>query len=221
MRPDGDQTFDDEVDLQLFQNEVLHRVASTLLRTPAVRVFDGSVGITLRHDWGDHPGVRSACLRQTQLSQRLHIDNGVPADVDAFLLSESELEIGGCFYFTDVAEGGGGIAVVPGGHRLVAEEVAGDPQGRHRRLNWGMIEGYPEPVEITGSAGDFVMLHYLTPHAATYNRNETTRVVKFLRWVRMDNPYGLAGPVPPTRYNARQLEALTPLGRKLVGVDAW
>jgi ectoine hydroxylase-related dioxygenase (phytanoyl-CoA dioxygenase family) len=76
-------------------------------------------------------------------------------------------------------------------------------------------------VEVTGEAGDFALLHHLMPHGASHNRRSTPRVAQFLRWVRDDHPHD-RGEVPRAdRYNSRQLEAVGPLGRKLLGVDSW
>ena len=97
--------------------------------------------------------------------------------------------------------GGGGISLLSGGHHVVMEQ-GGAPGGRKLHANWSDIKGLPDLVEITGRAGDFVLLHPLMPHAASHNRRETTQVVQFLQWVRMDHPYGRAAAVPagtPTR----------------------
>ena len=69
-------------------------------------------------------------------------------------------------------------------------------------------------------AGDFALLHHLMPHGASHNRRPTTRVAQFLRFVRDDQPHGY-GSQPPRPYNAAQLGAITPLGRRLLGLDSW
>lgn len=210
LHPDGNQTYDGPEFLPLFQNPILYRLATRILRTHRLRVFDGSVGITLRHDRGESP-----------LSQRIHTDNSVPKDADQFRFDLPELEIGGCYYLTDVEPQGGGIALLPGGHRRVEADARASAQGRQLHAGWSDIKGYPDLTEVTGKAGDFVLLHPLMPHAATHNRRSTTRVVQFLRWVRYDHPYGRAAAVPPDTYDQRQLAVLDPLGRKLLGIDPW
>jgi hypothetical protein len=45
------------------------------------------------------------------------------------------------------------------------------------------------PVEVTGSAGDFIMTHCLLPHCASNNRNERARVAYFVRYARLDHPF--------------------------------
>ncbi|WP_020576747.1 phytanoyl-CoA dioxygenase family protein [Actinopolymorpha alba] len=203
------QTWDTPELLPLWANEKLYHVAAQLLRSPRLRSFDGSLGVTLRND----------VHRDSALSQTLHIDASVPRDVDNFLLTLEEVQLGGCFYFNDVLPEGGGIHVVPGGHRIVAEEAKAHPQGRHLHDDWKRIT-HLKSVEVTGEAGDFALLHHLMPHGASHNRHSTPRVAQFLRYVREDHPHG-AGKRPATAYNERQLAAVGPLGRKLLGVDPW
>ncbi|MFE7676268.1 phytanoyl-CoA dioxygenase family protein [Streptomyces albidoflavus] len=210
LQPNGEETFADPELLPLFQNERLYRAARRLLRTDRLRVFDGSLSITLRHDRGETP-----------YSQRIHLDVRVPVEAAQFRLDLPETELAGCFYLTDVERNGGGIRLVPGGHRMVMEEAAAHPSGRQLHSKWTDIKGYPDPVEIVGEAGDFVLTHFLMPHTASHNRLTTTRVAQFLRWARHDHPYGLADPPEPDAYHAAQRSVLTPLGERLLGLAPW
>jgi hypothetical protein len=208
----ADGTRDDCIDtpdlLPLLCNQRLYQVAAELLGRPELRVYDGSVGITLRNSSGG--GI---------LSQGLHVDASVPNDVDDFLGAPEELQVGGCYYLTDVAATGGGIHVVPGGHRHVAETAAGSPAGRHLHDNWKRIPEM-ETIEVTGNAGDFAMLHHLMPHAASHNRLPPARLAVFVRYVRVDQTHGY-GRRPPRRYNDAQLAVIDDLGRRLLGLDPW
>ena len=205
----GSDTVDTPEILPLFANERLYAAAAQLLGSPRLRVFDGSVGITLRND----------APSETERSQALHIDASVPDDVDDFLGTLEEAQVGGCFYLTDVEPGGGGLHVVPGGHRIVAGEAAKVRGGRHLYANWKRIPPMAS-VEVLGRAGDFALVHHLMPHAASHNRGGTTRVAQFLRFVRTDHPHG-AGSLPPRGYDQDQLAAIDPLGRRLLGLDPW
>ncbi|MGI8867567.1 MAG: phytanoyl-CoA dioxygenase family protein [Mycobacteriales bacterium] len=207
--PDGDQTIDIPELIPLFGNEKMYAVAAQLFGTHALRAIDGSVGITLKNDSD----------KDTTRSQTLHIDASVPSDADSFLFTPEEVQIGGCFYFTDVEPNGGGIHVVPGGHRIVEDEARAAPDGRHLHNNWKKIE-HLESIEVTGGAGDFAMLHHLMPHGASHNRNATARVAHFLRWVRVDHAHG-DGRREPRAYNQAQLAAMTPLTRRLLGLEPW
>lgn len=208
--PGHDDAFDLPELLPLYANERVYSAAVQLLESERLRAFDGSVGITVRND----------AASETPLSQTLHIDASVPRDVDDFLFTLEELQVGGCYYFTDVEPDGGGIHVVPGGHRLLEEEARRSPgSGRHLHNDWKRIT-HMKSVEVTGEAGDFALLHHLMPHGASHNRRPTARVAQFLRFVRVDHPHGV-GSAPPRRYNDAQLAAMSPLCRKLVGLDPW
>lgn len=210
MYTPGNHTWDTPDLIPLFTNETLYRAASQLLQSPNLRVLDGSIGITLRN----------SSHADKALSQTLHIDASVPTTVDQFLFSIEELQVGGCYYLTDVEPNGGGIHIVPGGHKIVEEEARNDPSGRHLHENWKRIE-HLESVEVTGEAGDFALLHHLMPHGASHNRRPTTRIAQFLRWVREDQAHGAGAKPEAGRYNNAQIEAMGDLGRKLFGVQDW
>lgn len=210
----GRQTFDSPDFIPLFQNERVYAVMAHLMQSPQLLVRDGSLAITMRND----------TAHASELSQKVHLDPAVPEDVDDFLFTPEEVEIGGCFYFTDVEPRGGGIHVVPGGHHLVEQEARSVPAGRQLYDKWRDIT-HLETVEVTGSAGDFILMHHLMPHAASHNRNSSTRVAQFLRYSRTDHPWGM-GQRPGDRpgadgFDEAQIAAMTPLGRKLLGVDSW
>lgn len=204
-----DDCFDTPELLPLFCNRRLYEVAAQLLDSPALRIFDGSVGITMRN-LSDPAAARS---------QRLHVDASVPNEVDHFLGTREELQVGGCYYLTDVEPGGGAIHVVPGGHRFVEETARAAEGGRHLHDNWKDIPGL-ESVEVTGKAGDFALLHHLMPHAASHNRLPRARLAVFFRYVRVDHPYG----DPKLRqrsYSDAQLAQIDGLGRRLLGLEPW
>ncbi|MFE7572373.1 phytanoyl-CoA dioxygenase family protein [Streptomyces sp. NPDC057539] len=209
LQTDFSETFADPELIPLFQNERLYGAARQLLESDRLRVFDGSLAITIRHDVGG------------PYSQPLHLDVRVPTEVSQFRLDIREMELAGCFYLTDVKPTGGGICVVPGGHRLVMEAARAHPTGRLLHDFWRDIQGFPDPVEIVAEAGDFILTHFLMPHTASHNRLPNARVAQFLRWVRDDHVYGIADEVPDDRYDAAQRGAMSPLGRRLFGVDPW
>ena len=211
MYTPGNHTFDTPELLPLMTNPTLYAAASQLLGSPALRVIDGSIGITFRNE--AHP--------DRPLSQTLHIDASVPVTADDFTFEPAELQVGGCYYLSDVEPNGGGIHVVPGGHKIVAEQArAHRPGGRHLHENWKRIEGM-ESIEITGNAGDFALLHHLMPHGASHNRNPTTRIAYFVRWVREGQTWGAGAKPSAGTYNTHQSEAMGELGRKLFGVADW
>jgi hypothetical protein len=213
-QPDGNQSFETPELLPLLFNERLYGAAVQLLGDHRLRTFDASLGITIRNDAGKQRGLA--------LSQTPHLDCSVPADAP-FLFTLAEVQIGGCYYLTDVEPDGGGIHVMPGGHRWVEETVraaGGGLRGRQLNEGWKRLPDVPT-VEVTGEAGDFALLHHLMPHAASHNRRPTTRVAQFTRFTRVDHPHYPGKPAPEGRWSAAQLAAMTPLGRKLLQVDPW
>jgi hypothetical protein len=208
--PNGSHTMDLPELMFLYGNEKVYAAAVQLLGCRELRVFDASLAITLRNDVTDKT-----------LSQSLHLDASVPGDLD-FTFEPDELQVGGGFYFTDVPPRGGGLHVVPGGHRRV-EAICRQHGPGSRRLfrQWKRLEGFPDTVEITGEAGDFVIHHHMMPHAASHSRLPRPRVVRFQRYIRTQNRHGLIRPARPDRFNAGQLQGLSPLGRRLLGLDPW
>ncbi|MGH2354333.1 MAG: phytanoyl-CoA dioxygenase family protein [Chloroflexota bacterium] len=212
MREDGKQSFETPELLPLLCNERLYAAAVQLLGDHRLRAFDASLGITIRNDSG----------RDNILSQTPHLDCSVPADAP-FRFTLEEVQVGGCYYFTDVEPTGGGIHVMPGGHRWVEETVraqGGGLSGRQLYNSWKKLEGV-KTVEVTGEAGDFALLHHLMPHAASHNRTPTARVAQFTRFTRADHPHYPQKPAEPGRCSPEQLAVMTPLGRKLLGVEPW
>jgi Phytanoyl-CoA dioxygenase (PhyH) len=213
-RDDGESCWDTPELLPLMCHERLYQVAAQLLGSPRLRsgdgrYRDGTLGITLRNDAGP------------ALNQPIHVDASIPRDAPEAYLTREEVQVGGCYYFNDVEPGGGAIHVVPRGHLLVADKVRSHPEGWQAVYKTGFFDDFPEPVEVTGDAGDFVLLHHLAPHAASNNRHSIPRVAQFVRFLREDHPHYPGRPAPPDLYNDRQLEAMGPMGRKLLGVEPW
>lgn len=205
--------WDDPAGLRLLCHETLYRAAVQLLGTRRLRAGDGryrdgTLGITLRNDTGP------------ARSQALHVDASIPFNAPRPLLTPEEVQVGGCYYFNDVGPGAGGIHVVPGGHHLVAERVRSHPSGWQAVRDHGFFDDFPESVEVTAQAGDFVLLHHLVPHGASNNRSPAPRVAQFTRFLREDNPH-YPGKPSTLQYCGRQLEAMGDLGRRLLGLTPW
>ena len=213
MKEDGKQSFEEPELLPLLFNERLYAAAAQLLGDHRLRAFDASLGITIRDDSG----------KESNLSQTPHLDCSVPADAP-FCFTLEEVQVGGCYYFTDVLPAGGGIHVMPGGHRWVEAQVrahgGGEStlEGRQLNNNWKRLPGV-ETVEVTGKAGDFALLHHLMPHAASHNRLPPARVAQFTRFTRADHPHYPQQPAAPGRWSEAQLAVMTPLGKQLLGVE--
>ena len=204
---DGNHSYYTPDLIPLLISERLYGAAADIFGHAFLGVGDASVGITLKDTAGP------------TLSQRLHLDMRRPRAIDETTLRD-KVGIGGCYYLSDVEAGGAGIYVIPGGPRIVAERALA--QAVHGEVVFPKaFEDYPEPIEITGAAGDFVMMHHLMPHAASRNRLGRPRVVQFTRYRHLDASDAARARVTEARFSGDQLAAMTPLGRRLFGLDPW
>lgn len=196
--------------LPLLHNEYLYRAAAELLETEYLKVGDGSVGVTIKNT-----AVEGRI-------QNLHLDvrPQSPEQVTPEHLRVG-LGVGGCYYLSDVEENGGGIHMVPGGPRMVTEVMLGSPDGLTHNTSWGNIVDFPPSIEMTGEAGDFILMHHLMPHAASANRQAVPRVVQFTRLYPLSLAEAQQTPGPDKALEDDALNVLTPLGRKLFRMDPW
>ncbi len=208
--PDGNGSFFEPALLPLLQNEALYRAAVDILETEYIKVWDGSAGITLRNR-----------AMEGRL-QNLHLD-AVPSGPEelnpAFL--RTGIGIGGCYYLNSVEENGGGIHVVPGGPNRVREIMLNEPDGLKRNSGWGHIVDSPSSMEVTGDAGDYVLMHHLMPHAASANHNASPRIAQFTRLQPLTEEEARMTPGPDRPLDSEARAALTPLGRKLFRLEPW
>jgi hypothetical protein len=88
-------------------------------------------------------------------------------------------------FLNDLPRGGAGNFVVwPGTHRL--HEAYFKEHGPLSLLNGMPPIALPEPVELTGNAGDIVIAHYLTAHAGSENTSPHIRYGIFFRLSHVD-----------------------------------
>lgn len=208
--PDGNGSFFEPAMLPLLQNEGLYGAAVDILETEYIQVWDGSAGITLRN--------RAVEGRL----QNLHLD-AVPQGPEE--LNEDFLRtgigIGGCYYLNTVKSEGGGIHVVPGAPNRVREIMLNEPDGLTRNDGWGKIVDFPSSIEVTGDAGDYVLMHHLMPHSASANHNASPRIAQFTRLQPLSEEEARLAPGPDRPLSPEAQAALTPLGRKLFRLDPW
>ncbi len=208
--PDGNGSFFEPAMLPLMQNEGLYGAAVDILETEYIQVWDGSAGITLRNR-----------AMEGRL-QNLHLD-AVPKGPEE--LNERFLRtgigIGGCYYLNPVENEGGGIHVVPGAPNRVREIMLNEPDGLTRNDGWGKIVDFPSSMEVTGEAGDYVLMHHLMPHSASANHNSSPRIAQFTRLQPLSEEEARLAPGPDRPLSPEAQAALTPLGRKLFRLDPW
>ncbi len=146
----------------------------------------------------------------------------------------------GALYLTDTTEDMGGFQCVPGFHRGLEEWVKTQPADRDPR--------YPDPetlppgmkvTPIPGRAGDLVIWNRLLAHGNGHNRSNRPRLAQYIKMAparqddeaarqscietwreRLRPGWAPGGPYGPEHEHGKTAE-LTPLGRKLVGLDLW
>ncbi|MEE2657990.1 MAG: phytanoyl-CoA dioxygenase family protein [Candidatus Latescibacterota bacterium] len=144
----------------------------------------------------------------------------------------------GVLYLSDTEENQGTFQCVPGFHRQFEDWVRTQPPDRdpHRPD----LEGL-EVKKIAGKAGDLLIWQRLLPHGNSRNTSDRPRLAQYITmlpapqepgevgeervkmWRDRLHPPGKAFPGDSRRYEQKHNEPadLTPLGRKLLGIDAW
>lgn len=165
-------------------------------------------------------------------------------DLDASQLPPKEARppfLQGMLMLADTLENQGGFQCVPSIYPIIDEYLAKYPSVQNHRVP-ANLEGHPT-VKVTGSAGDLIIWDALLPHG---NGRNTTDKPRYAQAITM-NPakpevsrehhvacwreswghpgkngekfYGDPRRWEPNTYD--KPAELTPLGRKLLGIDSW
>lgn len=148
------------------------------------------------------------------------------------------LRVQGVLYLADTAENQGGFQCVPELYRDFDEWVKTQPPDRNPSVP--DLKGY-KVTPIPGKAGDLVIWNVMLAHGNGHNVSGRPRLAQYISmfpardgddanrqeriklWRDRLNPPGKAFPGDPRR--VEQLHGktaeLTPLGRKLLGLDGW
>ena len=153
----------------------------------------------------------------------------------------------GVLYLTDTTEDMGGFQCIPGFHKNLEAWIETQPPDRNpsvpdlNRLPPGM-----KVTPIPGKAGDLVIWNKLLAHGNGHNVSPRPRLAQYIsmrpapqtplseeaearrqdrirRWRDRLGPTGKAFPGDPRRVEelSGKTAELTPLGRKLLGLDLW
>ncbi len=153
----------------------------------------------------------------------------------------------GVLYLIDTDEDQGGFHCLPGWHKRTEEWIeVSKPAGTLKGDDM-----YKLPVKpIPAKAGDFLIWHAALPHGSGFNRSDKPRMAQYISmwppggvssrrgdpgrfraenriraWREHSGPPVCAPPFPgdPTEWEKRheQTARLTPLGRRLLGLDPW
>jgi hypothetical protein len=203
------------------QHPRVHQLFTDLLGTEKLLVTLDRVSFKLPEN-PQHPQFRDAGF--------LHLDNN-PRD---YIKDPNRLALQGVIYLTDTVADQGGFHCVPGFHKqnrawaaLPEAERPADPPDFSRIT----------PTPILGRAGDMVIWDVLLPHGNGLNRTSRPRMAQYV----LMQPVGVMKPgqledrvkrwrecLPTFSGDPRKIEetsgkpaSLTPLGRKLLGLDPW
>lgn len=144
----------------------------------------------------------------------------------------------GVLALTDTAENQGAFQCVPGMHRRLEEWVATQPPHRNPRVP--DLTGL-EIKRIPAKAGDLIIWHVGLPHGNGPNTSDKPRLAQYItmypapendeearrariaQWCEHRPPGTQVFPGDPRRIEEEhgKTAELTPLGRKLLGLDLW
>ena len=148
-----------------------------------------------------------------------------------------KIGVQGILYLTDTAENQGAFVCIPGFHLKVHEWLRSLPEGADPR-EVVREEFGDQAVAIEGGAGDLVIWHTALPHGSSPNSAEVPRIGQYItmnpvrrepseesraeseRWWQ-ERLTGLNKNEKAQEHREGTTATLTPLGRKLLGVDSW
>lgn len=104
---------------------------------------------------------------------------------------------------------------------MVEEIMLNEHDGLTRFENWRNINELAPSIEVTGEAGDFVLMHHMMPHGASRNKNSSPRIAQFTRLYRLSEAEAREAPGPHHPLAPGAEVALTELGRKLFRLAPW
>lgn len=158
-------------------------------------------------------------------------------DIDTSL-DPIPFDVQGILSLSDTEPGAGGFQCIPGMHKLLPEWIKTQPADRdpHRPDTAGL-----EVKTIYTKAGDLLIWNSQTAHGVSPNTSDRPRLAQYLSmspaqednqkarqwrinsWLHRVAPEGNPFPGDPREWERKHGEtaALTPLGRKLLGLDPW
>ena len=158
----------------------------------------------------------------------LHWDMSLEGPVDG-------LKVQGVLYLTDTPANQGAFTCIPGFHRELGDWLGDLPEDADpRRL---IKERSADSVPVAGKAGDLVIWHSALPHGSSPNSGDRPRIVQYITMspapkngdeARQNRIKGWRERLTGLGKEEREKEhfqgktaELTPLGRKLLGLDSW
>ena len=149
---------------------------------------------------------------------------------------DTHIGLQGVLYLTDTDVDQGGFQCIPGFHRTFYDWVDTQPADRNPRFP--DMNGLDIKV-VEGKAGSFVIWHRLLAHGNGHNRSTRPRLAQYITmspaqekdeaqrearirsWQECRPMENWPGDLRDWERRHQTPAALTPLGRKLLGVDSW
>jgi hypothetical protein len=184
----------------------------------------------------------SMILPQTPAHPEFDRPVSIHWDIDTSNLEHIPFGWQGVLYLADTDETMGGFCCVPGFHKNLAEWVQTQPADRHPHIT--DLNRLPPGMKVTpipGKAGDLVIWNSLLAHGNGPNLSDRPRLAQFIAlfparedneaereerialWRNHTHPHVPAFPGDPRGIEEKhgKTAELTPLGRKLLGLDRW
>ncbi|MDE0484583.1 MAG: phytanoyl-CoA dioxygenase family protein [Candidatus Poribacteria bacterium] len=145
------------------------------------------------------------------------------------------LRVQGVLYLADTPGNQGAFTCIPGFHRKLEEWLKSLPED----ANPGQVvrEHQDEAVPVAGKAGDLVIWHSALPHGSSPNSAVRPRMAQYITMSPAPNDgkdtsegrvtgwrerlTGLGKNQKEKEHNEGKTAELTPLGKKLLGLDPW
>lgn len=163
-------------------------------------------------------------------------------DMDTTKLATTPFGVQGVLYLTDTSEEMGGFTCVPGFHNDLEEWIKDQPETRNPRApDLSRLPPNRKVIPVAGNAGDFVIWDKRLAHGNGRNLSDKPRLAQYITMFPADDtntafreqrvswwrdrtppPYDWVVGDPRDRERTHGTTAeLTPLGRRLLGLDDW
>ncbi len=145
------------------------------------------------------------------------------------------LKVQGVLYLTDTPGNQGAFTCIPGFHRKLEDWLNDLPEDADPRQL--IKERDADAVPVAGKAGDLVIWHSALPHGSSPNGSDRPRIVQYItmspapkdseeaRQKRItgwrERLTGLGKEEQEKEHFHGETAELTPLGRRLLGLDSW
>ncbi len=181
-------------------------------------------------------------LRGHRKAIRISCNSLVYWDMDTNKLATTPFGVQGVLYLADTTSEMGGFTCVPGFHNDLDDWIKDQPETRNPRApDLSRLPANRKVIPVAGNAGDFVIWDKRLAHGNGRNLSDKPRLAQYITMFpandanttfreqrvswwrdRTPPPYDWVVGDPRNREQTQgETAELTPLGRKLLGLDDW